>query len=128
MRSVEICWEEEVGASVVQVTTKERPSAMAMETLAAKPSGGRLLHQLTSAEGRPGGPRNTVMLPEGVGEVERERAGVVGGGGVDCGEAEEIREEEPVGRYRSSAVFTIFLRCFASKKNSGLKKLVRVHG
>lgn len=72
MRSVEICWEAEVGESVVHTMTKERPSAMAIETLAAKPSGGRLLHQATRAEGRPGGPRNTVIRRPRL-SVERSR-------------------------------------------------------
>lgn len=63
-RSVEICWEEEVGEREVQTMAKERPSAMAMVTLAPNPSGGRLLQhprQPDDAAGRPGGPRDTVM-------------------------------------------------------------------
>ena len=62
-RLVEICWEEEVGEMA-----KERPSAMAMPTLAPKPSGGRRRQQPRSAEeGRPGGPRATVMRRRAVG-------------------------------------------------------------
>ena len=37
-RLVEICWEEEVGETEVQMMAKERPSAMAMLTLAMKPN------------------------------------------------------------------------------------------
>jgi hypothetical protein len=62
-RSVEICWEEEVQESRVQTTAKERPSAMAMPTLAPKPRGGRRRQQPRSPEEawRPCGPRATVI-------------------------------------------------------------------
>ena len=67
-RLVEICWEEEVGETEVQMMAKERPSAMAMPTLAPKPSGGRRRQQPRSAEeGRPGEPRATVMRRRAVG-------------------------------------------------------------
>lgn len=67
-RSVEICWEEEVGETEVQMMAKERPSAMAMPTLAPKPSAGRRRQQPRSPEeGRPGGPRATVMRRRAVG-------------------------------------------------------------
>lgn len=88
-RSVEICWEEEVGETEVQMMAKERPSAMAMPTLAPKPSAGRRRQQPRSPEeGRPGGPRATVMRRRAVGRW-------VGGAGlsvlvvgVDSGGAE----------------------------------------
>jgi hypothetical protein len=94
-RSVEICWEEEVGETEVQMMAKERPSAMAMPTL--KPSAGRRRQQPRSPEeGRPGGPRATVMRRRAVGRfVGGARLSVLvvgvdsGGGAVEAGRREE---------------------------------------
>jgi len=110
---------------------KERPSAMAMPTLAPKPSAGRRRQQPRSPEeGRPGGPRATVMRRRAVDRwVGGARLSVLvvgvdsGGGAVEAGrrEAAERGSGSWLGvrlHSRTSHVFLASRLMFAIKPKS----------